>query len=284
MSAAGPLCAPCAWLETLIARHVAENQTPGIPAAQETGVFAHGPRVRPFSFAELLNKAAQLYLQPANPFVVRPGQLDVALGVDHRRVAQPLLQDGNRHAPQHAVAAVSVPEGVRVGPGGVDPDLACRVLHHLADPLARQVQHWLVMVLAVGRRQVPETLDQVSRHRDLPAPAALVARRVGRDDDDRRVLVESQVHTPQCQGLGHPQAGLQHDPEGHAGRVAGRGVDQRAGFLFGEVIRDPLEAAWHPTPVLLPFGKLCPDYSARGWVRARLVGAGFAGVAFQNRG
>ena len=170
---------------------MAENQTPGIPAAQETGVFAHGPRVRPFSFAELLDKAAQLYLQPANPFMVRPGQLHVALRVGQRRVAQPFLQYWDRNPSQHAVAPVGVPEGVRVGPGGVDPDLACRILHHLADPLARQVQHWLVMVLAVGRRQVPETLDEVSRYRDLPAPAALVARRVGRDDDDRRVLVES---------------------------------------------------------------------------------------------
>ena len=53
--------------------------------------FAHGPRVRAFSLAELLNKPAQLYLQPANPFVVRPGQLDVALRVGQRRVAQPLL-------------------------------------------------------------------------------------------------------------------------------------------------------------------------------------------------
>ena len=27
------------------------------------------------------------------------------------------------------------------------------------------------------------------------------------------------------------------------------------GFFFGEIVRDPLEAAWHSTPVQLPFGK-----------------------------
>ena len=53
--------------------------------------FVHGLRVRPFSFAELLNKPAQLYLQPANPFVVRPGQLHIALRVGQRRVPQPFL-------------------------------------------------------------------------------------------------------------------------------------------------------------------------------------------------
>ena len=121
-----------------------------------SGRFAANAAWRPdpwiLSLAPALNKYAHQSSQPANPFVVRPGQLDVALRIDHRGVAQPFLQHGNRNAPQHAVAAVGVPEGVGVGPGGVDPDLACRVLHHLADPLARQVQHWLVMVLAVGRR------------------------------------------------------------------------------------------------------------------------------------
>ena len=75
----------------------------------------------PFSFAELLNKPAQLYLQPANPLVVRPGQLHITLGIDHRGVPQPLLQHRDRDAPQHAVAAVGVPEGVGVGPGRVYP-------------------------------------------------------------------------------------------------------------------------------------------------------------------
>ena len=86
--------------------------------AQQTGVFCAMPRS---AGPRLCDGAQQLRSQPAYPFVVRPGQLDVALGVDHRSVAQPFLQHGDRNAPQHAVAAVGVPEGVGVGPGGVDP-------------------------------------------------------------------------------------------------------------------------------------------------------------------
>ena len=83
-------------------------------------------------FTPVPKKYALLSSHPANPFVVRPGQFDVPLTVGQRRVAQLFLQHGNRNTPQHAVAAVGVPEGVRVGPGGAEPDLACCVLHRLA--------------------------------------------------------------------------------------------------------------------------------------------------------
>ena len=57
---------------------------PGILPCPTNGIFEQAYRGLPFSFGELLNKPAQLYLQPANPFVVRPGQLHVALRVGQR--------------------------------------------------------------------------------------------------------------------------------------------------------------------------------------------------------
>ena len=36
-------------------------------------------------------------------------------------------------------------------------------------------------------------------------------------------------------------------PEGHANQVGGCGVDRSDGFLFAEVVRDPVEAACRPT-------------------------------------
>ena len=139
--------------------------------------------------------------QSANPFVVRPSQLHIALGVDHGGMAQPFLQDGDRNPSQDAVAAVGVPQGAGVGPGRVYPYLDRRLFHHLADPLAREGQHRLVPVLAVERCQVAKTFHQISWHRDLPALARLAAGRVGLDHDDRRLLVQAEVHTPQRQGL-----------------------------------------------------------------------------------
>ena len=50
---------------------------------------------------------------------MRPGQFHVALCVLEGLVAQPLLQHGDRHAPEHAVTAVGVPQGVGMGPLGV---------------------------------------------------------------------------------------------------------------------------------------------------------------------
>ena len=173
----------------------------GVSPAQQTGLFVHSTQVSPFSFAELLNKSGQLYLQPADPPVVCAGRLDVALRVDHRGVPQPFLQHRDRHATQNAVAAVSGPEGVWVCPGRVDPCLLRRVLHDLADSLARNVDHLMVMVLAVERRQVAQALTQVGRHLDLPPFASLVAGRVGPHHDDWRVLFQAQVHTPQRQSI-----------------------------------------------------------------------------------
>ena len=60
-------------------------------SVQQTGVFAWRPDPWILSLASALNKYAHLSSQPANPFVVRPGQLHIALGVDHRGVPQPLL-------------------------------------------------------------------------------------------------------------------------------------------------------------------------------------------------
>ena len=76
-------------------------------------------------------------------------------------------------------------------------------------------------------------------------------------------LIQAQVHPPQRQGFRHPQAGPEHDPEGHASLVAGRGVDQGDGFLFGEVVGELPEPACHPTAVLSPFGKRYRKYSPR---------------------
>ena len=60
-------------------------------------------------------------------------------------------------------------------------------------------------------------------------------------------LVQAQVHAPECEGLGHPQAGLQHDPEGHARRVAGRALHEGGRLLRSEVVRDLLlDLSWHP--------------------------------------
>ena len=54
----------------------------------QTGVFGHLTDVGLFSFGKAANKYGS---QPGHPFVVRPGQLDVALRVHHRGVPQPLL-------------------------------------------------------------------------------------------------------------------------------------------------------------------------------------------------
>ena len=86
-------------------------------SAQQTGVFARCSTWAALSFAPTLIKYAHPSSQPRYPFVVRPGQLDVALGVDHRGVAKPFLQYWDRDPSQDAVASVGVPEGVRVGPG-----------------------------------------------------------------------------------------------------------------------------------------------------------------------
>ncbi len=80
-------------------------------AAHQTGVWGHPTDAEFSSFGEAANKYGS---QPTNPFVVRPGQFHVALGVPEGLVAQPFLQHGDRHAPQHAVAAVGMPEGMGV--------------------------------------------------------------------------------------------------------------------------------------------------------------------------
>ena len=49
-------------------------------------------------FSPALNKHAHPSSQPANPFVVRAGQLDVALSVLEGLVAQPFLQHGDRNS------------------------------------------------------------------------------------------------------------------------------------------------------------------------------------------
>ena len=87
------------------------------------------------SFPPALNKYADLPSQSANPFVVRPGQLHVALRVLEGLVPQPLLQHGDRDAPEDAVAAVGGPEGVGVGPGRVDAHLEGCLFHYLAQAL-----------------------------------------------------------------------------------------------------------------------------------------------------
>ena len=46
--------------------------------------------------------------------MVRPGQLHVAQGVLEGLVAHPFLKHGDRHAAEHAVTAVGMPEGMGV--------------------------------------------------------------------------------------------------------------------------------------------------------------------------
>ena len=58
------------------------------PPGPQTGVFAHPTDAGFSSFGEAANKYGS---QPANPFVVRPGQFHIALCVLEGLVAQPLL-------------------------------------------------------------------------------------------------------------------------------------------------------------------------------------------------
>ena len=193
--------------------------------------------------------------------MVRASQLDVALGVLEGLVTQPFLQHWDRHAAQHAVAAVGVPESMGVGPLRVDPHLEGRLFHNLAQAPSRHVQHGPLPVLVVERRQVVQALDQVGRHRDLAALAGLVARGVGPHHDDRRVLVQAQVHVPQRQRLGHPQAGLEHEPEGHASWVAGGGLHQGGGLLRCEVVGNLLDLPRHSIASRGIFATCGPQYA-----------------------
>ena len=79
----------------------------GVPPVPNKRVFfVQRPPGRSPSFAEPLNKPAQLYgfkqphLEPADPLVVRAGQLHVSLGVDQGLVAQPFLQNRNGDIPR----------------------------------------------------------------------------------------------------------------------------------------------------------------------------------------
>ena len=49
------------------------------------------------------------------------GQLNIALRVGQGLMPHPLLEDGEGYAPQDAVAAVGVAEGVGVGSGWINP-------------------------------------------------------------------------------------------------------------------------------------------------------------------
>ena len=51
-----------------------------------------------------------------------------------------------------------------------------------------------------------------------------------------RGLVEPEVAAAQGEGLGDPESGTEHDPEGHADGEAGSGRDEGLGFLGGEII------------------------------------------------
>lgn len=85
-------------------------------------------------------------LQPANPFVVSSGQFHVALRVRQGLMPQPLLEDRDRHPAKHAVTAVGVAEGVRMGPGRIYADIYGSPLHRFPDSLAGDVQHGAVSV------------------------------------------------------------------------------------------------------------------------------------------
>ena len=98
------------------------------------------------SFGEPANKYGS---QPGHPFVMRAGQLHIALRVLEGLVAQPFLQHGNRNAAEDAVTAVGVPEGVGVGPGRVDAYLQGRLFHNLAQTPPGDVQHRPLPVLVV---------------------------------------------------------------------------------------------------------------------------------------
>ena len=132
---------------------------------------------------------------------------------------QPLLKDRDRHSAKHAVAAVGVAEGVGMGPGGIYADIYGSSLHRFPDPLAGDVQHWVVSVLGVERGQVGQALQEIRGDRNLTALAGLVPWDFRPDADDRRVLVEPEVATAQGEGFGDPEPGPEHDPEGHAGGI-----------------------------------------------------------------
>ena len=87
--------------------------------------------------------------QPRYPFVVSPGEFQIALSIVEGLVAQPLLQHRDRDDAEHADAAVGVPEGVGVGPSRVDAHLAGRLFLNLAQALPGDVQHWPLPVLVV---------------------------------------------------------------------------------------------------------------------------------------
>ena len=99
--------------------------------------------------SQLCADAQQMRSQPVYPFVVRPCQFHVALRVLEGLVPQPFLEHGDRHAPEDAVAAVGVPEGVGVGPGRVNAHLEGRLFHYLAQAPPRDVQHRPLPVLVV---------------------------------------------------------------------------------------------------------------------------------------
>ena len=93
--------------------------------------------------------------------MVPTSQFHVALRLGEGTVSQPPLQHHRRHAVQNGVASVGVPEGMGMGPRGVQPRLDGRFLHALADPLPADVEEVPRAVLGVDRGQVPQELHQV---------------------------------------------------------------------------------------------------------------------------
>ena len=111
-----------------------------------------------------------------------------------------MLEDRDRHSAKHAVAAVSVADGVGMGPDRIYAGIHGSSLHRFPDPLAGDVQHGPVSVLGVERGQVGQTLQETRRDRDLAALACLIPWDLGPNADDGRVLVEPQVAAAQGEG------------------------------------------------------------------------------------
>ena len=127
--------------------------------------------------------------------------MDLPLGLRQGPVSQPSLKHGSRHPAERRVPPVGVPEGVGMGPARVYS--GSRRLHALAGPLPADVEEVPVPVPAVERLQV----HQVGGHRHLEAPLGLVARDVGPQAEDGRVLVEPEVRGSEGEALGHPEPG-----------------------------------------------------------------------------
>ena len=95
-------------------------------------------------------------LQPLHPVVVATRQLHVSFRLRQGVVSQPLLEHRCGDAVEDGVPSVGVPEGMGVGPHGVQPRRDGRFFHGLADPLPADVKERPGPVLRVDRRQVPQ--------------------------------------------------------------------------------------------------------------------------------